>query len=214
MAARPSEARGKRALTIRPDLFAALLLFALIASLTPGPNNLMLMTSGVKFGFTRTLPHLIGVVIGFSLMVVLVGFGLDAIFVRYPRLLPVMRIVGAIYMLWLAAKIAFAGPIGEVEGGGRPLGFLPAAAFQWVNPKAWVFALSALSTYGAVAGDFASSVALMATLFAATSLVCAGAWALFGSSLRRFLMSPRAMRPFNIAMALLLVASIAPMMFE
>jgi threonine/homoserine/homoserine lactone efflux protein len=201
-------------LSIRPDLFAALFVFALVASLTPGPNNLMLMTSGVKFGFARTLPHLAGVVIGFSLMVVLVGVGLDAIFIRVPRLLPIMRIVGAAYMLWLAVKIALAGPVGEVEGGGRPLGFFAAAAFQWVNPKAWVLSLSALSAYGAVAGDFTSSLAVMATLFLATSLVCAGAWALFGSSLRRFLMNPRAMRPFNIAMALLLVASIAPMMFE
>lgn len=201
-------------MSIRPDLFAALFVFALVASLTPGPNNLMLMTSGVKFGFARTLPHLAGVVIGFSLMVVLVGVGLDAIFIRVPRLLPIMRIVGAAYMLWLAVKIALAGPVGEVEGGGRPLGFFAAAAFQWVNPKAWVLSLSALSAYGAVAGDFTSSLAVMATLFLATSLVCAGAWALFGSSLRRFLMNPRAMRPFNIAMALLLVASIAPMMFE
>ena len=127
------------------DVLAGFVAFGVVAAATPGPNNLMLMTSGVKFGFVRTLPPLAGVVLGFSLMVALVGLGLDAVFQRVPQLLPVMRILGSLYMLWLAMKIAFAGPIGEVEGGGRPLGFVPAAAFQWVNPKAWVAILGALA---------------------------------------------------------------------
>ena len=102
------------------DVLAGFVAFGVVAAATPGPNNLMLMTSGVKFGFARTLPHLAGVVLGFSLMVALVGLGLDAVFQRVPQLLPVMRILGSLYMLWLAMKIAFAGPIGEVEGGGKP----------------------------------------------------------------------------------------------
>jgi hypothetical protein len=102
----------------------------------------MLMTSGVKYGFGRTLPHLVGVILGFALMIAVVGFGLDVIFKRFPIVLPIMRVAGSLYMLWLALKIALAKPIGQVEQGGRPIGFFAAAGFQWVNPKAWAMALS------------------------------------------------------------------------
>jgi threonine/homoserine/homoserine lactone efflux protein len=95
----------------------------------------MLMTSGVKYGLGRTLPHLAGVILGFGLMIALVGLGLDILFQRFPQILPVMRVAGSIYMVWLALKIALAKPIGEVETGGRPIGFLAAASFQWVNPR-------------------------------------------------------------------------------
>ena len=117
--------------------------FAFVASITPGPNNLMLMTSGVKYGFGRTLPHLVGVVLGFALMIAVVGFGLGVLFERYPQILPVMRVAGALYMVWLALKIALAKPIGKAEPGGRPISFFAAAGFQWVNPKAWAMALGA-----------------------------------------------------------------------
>ena len=174
----------------------------------------MLMTSGVKFGFARTLPHLAGVVLGFSLMAALLGLGLDAVFQRVPQLMPVMRVLGSLYMLWLAMKIAFAGPIGEAEGGGRPLGFLPAAAFQWVNPKAWVAILSALAAYAPMTDAYAESVALMVALFTVITIPSAGAWTLFGAALKRWLADPRAARPFNLAMAAILAASIASILFE
>jgi threonine/homoserine/homoserine lactone efflux protein len=174
----------------------------------------MLMTSGVKYGFARTLPHLIGVILGFALMIAVVGFGLDVIFKRFPTALPTMRVAGSLYMLWLALKIAFAKPMGRVETGGRPLGFLAAAGFQWVNPKAWAMALSALSTYAGVVDDYTRSVLLTALLCALIAVPCSGAWALFGASLSRFLAEPRVTRPFNWTMAALLVASIAPIMFE
>jgi len=201
-------------LHVHLDVLAGFVAFGVVAAATPGPNNLMLMTSGVKFGFARTLPHLAGVVLGFSLMVALVGLGLDAVFQRVPQLLPVMRILGSLYMLWLAMKIAFAGPIGEVEGGGSPLGFLPAAAFQWVNPKAWVAILGALAAYAPMTDTYAQSVALMVGLFTVITIPSAGAWALFGAALKRLLADPRAVRPFNLAMAVILAASIAPMLFE
>ena len=120
----------------------------------------MLMTSGVKYGLGRTLPHLAGVILGFGLMIALVGLGLDILFERFPQILPVMRIAGSIYMVWLALKIALAKPIGEVEAGGRPIGFLAAAGFQWVNPKAWVMALSALAAYAGVVDGYTRSVVL------------------------------------------------------
>ena len=120
----------------------------------------MLMTSGVKYGLGRTLPHLAGVILGFGLMIAIVGLGLDILFERFPQILPVMRVAGAVYMIWLALKIALAKPISEVEAGGRPIGFLAAAGFQWVNPKAWVMALSALATYAGVVDGYTSSLPL------------------------------------------------------
>jgi threonine/homoserine/homoserine lactone efflux protein len=193
---------------------SALALFAFVAAITPGPNNLMLMTSGVKFGFGRTLPHLVGVILGFALMIALLGMGLNIIFQRFPAILPVMRIVGSLYMLWLALKIALAKPASAIESSGRPIGFFAAAAFQWINPKAWVMALSLLSTYAGVADDYGRSVLVMVALSAAITIPCSGAWALFGSSLRRLLTDPRLIRPFNFTMAALLVASIAPILLE
>lgn len=199
---------------IRLDVLAGFVAFGVVAAATPGPNNLMLMTSGLKFGFSRTLPHLAGVVFGFSLMAALLGLGLDAVFDRVPQLLSVMRILGSLYMLWLAMKIAFAGPIGDAGGGGNPLGFFAAVAFQWVNPKAWVAILSALAAYAPMTDTYAESVALMVGLFTAITIPSAGAWALFGSTLERLLADSRAVRPFNLAMAVILAASIAPMLFE
>ena len=141
-------------LTIRFEILSALAAFAFVASITPGPNNLMLMTSGVKFGFARTAPHLIGVILGFGLMIVLVGLGLNVVFERFPSVLPVMRVVGSVYMLWLALKIALAKPVHARECASRPIGFFGAAAFQWVNPKAWVMVLSALADDGGVLDDY------------------------------------------------------------
>jgi threonine/homoserine/homoserine lactone efflux protein len=174
----------------------------------------MLMTSGVKYGLGRTLPHLAGVIIGFGLMIALVGLGLDVLFERFPRILPIMRIAGSIYMVWLAVRIALAKPISEVEAGGRPIGFFAAAGFQWVNPKAWVMALSALAAYAGVVDGYTHSVLFIAALCALIAIPCSGAWMLFGASLSRLLTNPRVTRPFNWTMAVLLVASIAPTLFE
>jgi threonine/homoserine/homoserine lactone efflux protein len=171
------------------------------------------MTSGVNFGFRRTLPHLIGVVLGFSLMVALIGLGLDAIFARFPVLLPVMRYLGAAYMLWLAWRISRAGPVEEGKARGRPLGFFGAAAFQWINPKGWVIAISALTAY-AVSANYTISVAAVALSYLAIGLPSSGAWVVFGSAMRTFLSDPRRVRPFNWTMAALLVASIAPVLWE
>ena len=201
-------------LTIHFDTLSALAVFAFVAAITPGPNNLMLMSSGVKFGFARTLPHLVGVIIGFALMVALLGLGLSVVFRRFPAILPVMRVVGSLYMMWLALKIALAKPTYAVESDGRPIGFIAAAAFQWVNPKAWVMALSILSTFAGLTDDYARSVLLTAMLCAAITVPCSGSWALFGSSLRRLVANPRVTRAFNLTMAALLVASIASVLFE
>lgn len=198
---------------MRLDVLYALVLFCFVSGVTPGPNNLMLMSSGVTFGFRRTVPHLLGVVLGFSLMVALIGAGLDAIFTRFPNLLPVMRWVGAAYMLWLAWKIARSGPVRDGESSGSPLGFFGAAAFQWINPKAWVIAVSALTAYS-VADDYTLSVAAVALTYLAIGLPSSGAWVVFGSAMRRMLSDERRVRPFNLIMAALLVGSIVPVFYE
>jgi threonine/homoserine/homoserine lactone efflux protein len=198
---------------MRFGILYALIVFCFVSAITPGPNNLMLLTSGVNFGFRRTIPHMLGVGLGFALMVGLVGVGLDATFTRFPALLPIMRYAGVAYMLWLAAKLALAGPVGDAEYSGNPIGFFGAAAFQWINPKAWVIAVSALTAY-AVSENYAHTVVIVALVFGLVTMPCIAAWVLFGTAMRRVLSNPRFVRPFNIAMALLLVASIVPVLTE
>ena len=194
---------------MRIDVLYALVLFCFVSGVTPGPNNMMLMSSGVNYGFRRTLPHLLGVVIGFSLMVALIGLGLA----RFPALLPMMRYLGAAYMLWLAWKIAVSGPVKEGASEGRPLGFLGAAAFQWINPKAWVIAIGALTAY-AVSANYTISVAFVALTYLLVGLPSSGAWVMFGSAMRKLLSDPKRVRPFNWTMAALLVASVGPVLWE
>jgi threonine/homoserine/homoserine lactone efflux protein len=198
---------------MRQDVLYALILFCFVSGVTPGPNNIMLMTSGVNFGIRRTLPHLVGVVLGFSAMVALIGLGLDAIFARLPQLMPFMRWAGAAYLLWLAWRIANSGPMREGAVQGRPLGFLGAAAFQWINPKGWVIAISALTAYS-VTDNYTISVLAVALTYLAIGIPSSGAWVVFGSAMRKALRDPGVARAFNLTMAALLVASIAPIFWE
>lgn len=195
---------------VSDDLLWALLIFVVVTLITPGPNNAMLMTTGLNFGFRRGLPHLWGVALGFALMVLLVGLGLGAVFQTYPAIYTALKYAGAAYLLHLAWQIAISGPI-EEDGAedGRPISFLQAAAFQWLNPKGWVMAVGAVSAYAAVAA-FPYNVLLMAFLFGSLGILSSGTWLGFGSGLKRLLTSPRAVRAVNVTMALLLVASLWP----
>ena len=191
------------------ELLAAFILFAVVMLFTPGPNNIMLMTSGLNFGFSRTLPHMLGVSIGFGLMVFLVGIGLGAIFRIFPALYTVLKYAGAAYLLYLAWAI---GTSGKVEAGkkkSRPLTFLEGVAFQWINAKGWIIALGAITTYAALT-SFPLNVVLLSGAFALLGTASSMTWAAFGSGLRRFLKDPRHVRAFNITMALLLVVSLYP----
>lgn len=195
-----------------PDLLLAFALFAFVASITPGPNNTMLLASGVNFGFRRTIPHMLGITVGFMLMVLAVGVGLGALFQKVPMLYTVLRYVGAAYLLYLAWKIATAGPIGDASSGkSRPMSWFGAAAFQWVNPKAWVMAVGAISTYTPMNGYF-TNVLVIALIFGVLNLPAVGVWAGFGSLLRNLLQERQWQRLFNGVMALLLVASLYPML--
>ena len=194
------------------ELLVAASLFAVVSLITPGPNNTMILTSGVNFGLQRTLPHLLGICIGFGLMQVLVGLGLHTVLGQYPSVLEILRYVGGAYMLWLAWKLATsrAAP-NEVAAGSRPLGFWGAAAFQWVNPKAWVMCMTAMTAYLPTQAS-TTQVLMLGTMFMVLGIPCVGTWAAFGSSMRRFLQDPLKLRIFNNAMALALVASLYPML--
>lgn len=193
------------------ETILALVSFAFVASITPGPNNIMLTASGVNFGFMRTIPHMLGIGAGFVVLLLAVGAGLGSLFAAYPPLQTALKVIGAAYMLYLAWKVATAGELdAQTAGSGQPMTFLQAALFQWVNPKAWVMALSAMAIY--VRADHAvTDVLLVALVFGIVNLPSVSTWAGFGHLLREWLRDPAKVRVFNVVMAVLLVASIVPM---
>ncbi|UOR02457.1 LysE family translocator [Leucobacter allii] len=193
------------------ETLVALAFYALVTSITPGPNNLMLLASGVNFGFTRTLPHLAGISIGFGVMVFGVGLGFAELFTAFPALYTVVRVVGALYLVWLAWKIARAPAPSDGGTRGRPLGFFGAAAFQWVNPKAWVMAVGASANYLPAEADIAQ-VTIVALIYALVNAPSVALWALFGTAARGWLHKPRNRRIFNVLMAILLLATLYPML--
>lgn len=194
------------------ELLGAFVLFAFVTSITPGPNNMMLLASGVNFGIRRTIPHMLGISIGFLLLVVAVGLGLHQLFERFPVTYTTLRYAGGAYLLYLAWKIARSGaPEAKGENSAKPMTFLQAAAFQWVNPKAWVMAVGAIATY-LPANSWIGNVVLIATLFAVVNLPSVGVWTILGSLLRRWLEDPLRLRLFNFGMAALLVASLYPLL--
>ena len=186
--------------------------FACVTSITPGPNNMMLLASGLNFGFRHSIPHMLGIGIGFGTMIVIIGLGLGKVFEAVPLFYTMLRYCGGAYMLWLAWKIAASGPIGDGDQKGKPLSFVQAAMFQWVNPKAWIMAITAIATY-TVPQNYIFSVLMVGLVFVIVNIPSISSWTLFGSALRRWLNDPRLVRWFNIAMALLLVASLLPFLF-
>lgn len=193
------------------ELFLAFATFAFVTSVTPGPNNMMLLASGANFGLRRTVPHMLGIAIGFSVMILALGLGLVALFERYPVAHDVLKAVAVVYMVWLAWKIAHASAPDTARTEGMPFTFLQAAAFQWVNPKAWAMALTALTAYAP--GQTLAAVAFVAAIFGAINLPTVSAWALIGRELRRFLTSPRRLALFNWTMAGALLLSLWPVLF-
>ena len=193
------------------DVFLALASFAFVMAFTPGPNNIMLTASGANFGFVRSIPHMAGVVVGFVILLVVSGGGLGALLVSFPSIQMALKVVGAVYMLWLAWKIANAhGGQDRTNPNARPLTFLQAAAFQWVNPKGVIIAFGAVALY--VRPERAVvDLLIVLIVFGLATLLSTVTWSCFGAALSRVLRNERQARLFNIAMALLLVASIVPM---
>ncbi len=194
--------------------YAAIILFAIATCVTPGPNNTMIMTSGLNYGIRRSLPHFSGIVLGFPVMVVAVGLGLATLFDQYPILHTLLKIVGASYLTYLAYKIASA-PVTELnETTGKPFSFIQAAAFQWVNPKAWVLAVGATATYTVVGQDYALQVTIIAIIFLVFGAPCILLWLWFGSALKQLLQKPQSVKAFNYTMAFLLMASLVPVFMD
>lgn len=203
-----------------PELLASLCLFAFVSSITPGPNNAMLFASGVNHGIRRTIPHLLGVTLGFTFMQLAVGLGVGMVFEAVPGLYSTLRALGVAYMLYLAWRIGTSTPPARAEAAssapqaaGRPMTFLEASAFQWVNPKAVMMCLTAASTYAPpdkpILGAF-----LVTGVFFVAGMPCVALWVLLGRVMRGLLQDRRRLRAFNWAMAVLLAASVAPMARE
>jgi threonine/homoserine/homoserine lactone efflux protein len=194
--------------------FIALAIFALVSSITPGPNNLMLMASGTNFGFPRSYPHMLGVVLGYAAMLLIVGSGVGLAIHSSPTASLVLKVASSVYMLWLSWKIATAPPpSAEPRSGARPLTFLQACAFQWINPKGWAMALTATAVYVPTQSPVAGLL-VVALVFAVINLPVVGLWTGIGVQLRRLLDRPRTLRAFNVATALLLVGSLWPILAD
>ncbi|MCW2310249.1 LysE family translocator [Rhodobium gokarnense] len=191
------------------DSFLSLATFLFVAVATPGPNNMMLLASGATFGFTRTVPHMLGIVVGFSVMVVLTGFGVGGFLKAAPTVSMVLTAASLLFLLYLAWRVAIASPPGTVDGATRPMTFLEAAAFQWINPKAWATIVAMVSLFAAPAGKDGSGTLAFLVVFLLVGAPAVTIWCIFGRAVARFFRtSDRAWRLFSIAMAVLLLASV------
>ncbi|MGF6256682.1 LysE family translocator [Ensifer sp. LBL] len=196
---------------MQADTLLALFLFAFTTSITPGPNNMMLFASGVNFGFVRTIPHMLGIGAGFFLLLIAVGFGLGALLHSVPAVYTALKFAGGAYLVWIAWKIGTSRSLSEGKASAQPMTFIGAAAFQWVNPKAWVMAVSAMATYTS-SDSYLFSVLVVGLVFALVNVPSVSTWAGFGSALRQWLSEPSRLKWFNITMAVLLVISLWPML--
>ena len=195
-------------------LLIAFILFTVVMAFTPGPNNIMLLSSAVTYGFRRTLPHIVGVTVGFAFMVGAVGLGLGTIFVAYPVLQTILKYAGAAYLIYLSAAIAMSGPVKPGQDNQRgPMTFWGAAMFQWVNAKGWVMVIGTITAYAAIA-RFPFNIAIQTGVTLVMGAASTVTWALFGTALRPVLSSERAVRAFNVVMAVLLLASLYPVFMD
>lgn len=187
----------------------SLLTFAFTTSVTPGPNNLMLTASGANFGFKRTIPHMLGICSGLFFLNMSVALGFGVIFAQYPELHSWLRWVGACYLLYLAWKIGSAhGPGKSNTSGHTPFSFVQAAAFQFVNPKAWIMCISAMTTFTLPGDAYLQSAFYVALIFGIVNLPTISLWASFGMAIGRCLSTAVAYRRFNISMGVLTASSV------
>lgn len=193
------------------DLLSALIVFAVVSSITPGPNNLMLMASGANFGLRRTIPHMLGISLGHGFMGFLLGIGLIAVFRAYPVIKQSMLVICSLYLAYLAWKIANAAAPKDAQADGKPLTFLQAAAFQWVNPKAVYMAITAQTYYAPGESGWWGAL-VVAVVFALVNLPSVSIWAWGGTQVRRWLATPSRLRAFNWTMAAALMATLIPIL--
>lgn len=197
------------------DNLLALCGFAFVSSITPGPNNLMIMASGANFGLRLSLPHLFGIALGFCVMLVAVGIGVMTVFQAFPLLFELLKVASVIYLAYLSWKIATSEPVRvnssarNTDQGSKPFTFLQASLFQWVNPKAWTMAVTAVSVYSGHSPSF-ETLMLVAGSFGAVNLPCVAVWLFFGARLSRYLAVPARARVFNRTAAVILLATVIP----
>ena len=196
------------------SLLIAFVLFATVMFFTPGPNNIMLLSSGLTYGFRPTIPHIAGITVGFAFMVGAVGLGLGTIFITFPVLQTILKYAGVAYLIYLAAAIAMSGPVSADQDNRRgPMTFWGAAMFQWVNAKGWVMVIGTITAYAAIS-PYPWNIVIQVGLSLLLGAVSCTVWAFFGSALRPVLTSQRAVRAFNIVMAVLLLASLYPVFMD
>jgi len=190
-------------------LLGPAMLFAFSMSVTPGPNNMMLTASGANFGFRRTLPHIMGVTLGCVGLMAAVAMGLGALFERWPIIQLALKVVGSVYLLWLAWKIATApAPSADVSAERRPLQMWQAAAFQFANPKAWIMSISGVASFTLTGDAFLASALLLIGVMALVNIPAISLWAGFGVALGRLLSTPRHWQRFNGVMGVLTAACV------
>jgi len=192
----------------------SLLVFAIIAAFTPGPNNIMIMTSGLNFGARASMPHLIGICLGFPTMFLAIGFGLGFLFERFTLLHAFIQVFGVLYLLYLSWLIAISGRAKAQDGQSRPFTFVQAALFQWVNPKAWVTGTSAIAAFTTIDADLTLQILIIGLVLFLVALPSSAVWMLFGTALQRILANPRHLKVFNVTMALLLAGSVMPVVVD
>jgi threonine/homoserine/homoserine lactone efflux protein len=180
--------------------------YTFVMSITPGPNNVMLTASGATFGFRRTLPHILGICCGFVVQLLAVCAGLSALFARWPGLQTALGWVGAAYLLYLGWRMLGRSDA-QAQASGRPVTFVQAAMFQFLNPKAWVMTVTAATLFLPRELGYLVSGLYMAAVMEGIGVPCMTVWALFGSSLKGFLSAPGGRRAFNVAMALALAVT-------
>ncbi len=196
------------------SLLIAFIVFAAVMYFTPGPNNVMLLSSALTYGFRRSLPHMAGITFGMGFMVAAVGLGLGTIFITYPVLQTILKYAGAAYLIYLAGMIAMSDPVTPGQDNRRgPMSFWAAVLFQWVNVKGWVMVIGTITAYAAIA-SFPWNIAIQTAITLVIGTLATATWALFGSALRPLLTSPRMVQAFNIVMALLLLASLYPVFMD
>ncbi|WP_033792567.1 LysE family translocator [Pantoea septica] len=192
------------------SLFFSMLGFLWVAAITPGPNNMLLTASGANFGFCRTLPLMIGIMIGMQLMLLMVAFGVGGLILLYPALHLILKIAGSLYLLWLAWKIATAA-YEELETGDappKPMPFWQGGLLQLINPKAWLMALGAIASFSLAGSAYLHSVAAISFGMFLVNLVAGIIWIGFGAMIGRILRSRRAWTIFNLTMGLLTAACV------
>lgn len=193
------------------DTLFALSLFSIISSITPGPNNIMVLSSGVNFGLRRSMPHILGISLGFFVLCMACGMGLGSLLLQFPSLHTTLKMLAAMYLLYLAYKIASSRSLSHAAESSQPFSLMQAAMFQWVNPKGWMMAISAMILYTIPEQPFYSTL-WVSIIFGLLCFPCILIWCLFGTLLRQFLSDPQRLKYFNICMGLLLISCIYPML--